>query len=338
MFKQIRRFRGFLGEARFWLLIGALIVTGILSLILQFDGSSGSIQLQNTLFLAFVVSAGVLIGSALDGEQRSFWASILVPALGIVILGVAFFPQYQFIAFGAAFGWIAVGLFVFGRSRAPMQYREAVKAMRDNDLKKAIGLMDDLIKEEPDVPYHYSFRARMLRLWNKPGRARRDYEQMIAKAKTDQIRAEGYNELSELEFQQGNYDAAITAAQQAYALLPDEWVTSYNLGMIEDRRGNSELVAENLERALKIRVPDSRHRLLVHVWLARAYTRLGDQEAAKEYVDALKRERKGLDEWQKILDDEQGALIRQVMGADIELAQKLMDGEAQLTTEQVAGA
>lgn len=336
MFKWVERFRSFLGEARFWLLIGSLVVTGLLSLILQFDGSTGSIQLQNTLSIAFVVSAAVIVGSAMEREQRGYWASILAPAFGLVILGVAFFPQYQFIAFGAGFGWIAVGLFVFGRSRAPMQYREAVKAMRKNDFKKAIGLMDDLIREEPDDPYHYSFRARMLRLWNKPGRARRDYELMIAKAKNEQVQAEGYNELSELEFQQGNYDAAIAAAQQAHELLPKEWVTSYNIGMIEDRRGNSDVVVESLERALAIRVPDSRHRLLVNLWIARAYARLNQQGEAQEYVDALKRERKGLDEWLKILEDEQGAIIKSVMGADIELAQKLMDGEAQLVTEQVA--
>lgn len=336
MFKWLERFRSFLGEARFWSLIGSLAVTGLLSVILQFDGSTGSLQIQNALLIVFVVSAGLIVGSAMENEQRGFWASLLVPAFGLVVLGVAFFPQYQFIAFGAAFGWIAVGLFVFGRSRAPMQYREAVKAMRKNEFKKAIELMDDLIKHEPDVPYHYSFRARMLRLWNKPGRARRDYEQMIAKATTDQIRAEGYNELSELEFQQGNYDEAIVAARQAHELLPEEWVTSYNIGMIEDRRGNSQTVVDSLQRALSVRVPDSRHRLLVYLWLARANMRLSETDEAQDYIDALKRERKGLDEWQKILEDEQGSIIREVMGADIELAQKLMDGEAELASEQVA--
>lgn len=320
-----------MGEWRFWSLIGAFIVTGILSIILQADASAQSVPLQNGLVFGFMAVAASLIGSAMDAEQRQLWISLIVPAFGLVVLGVVFLPQFQAILLGGAFGWIIVGLFLFGRSRAPMQYREAVKAMRKGDYKKAISAMDELIKDEPDDPYHYSYRARLLRMWNKPGRARRDYEQMIEKAGKDAVRAEGYNELSELEFQLGNYDAAFDAATQANALLPNEWVTSYNLGMIEDRRANSSAVIDALNHALEIKVPDSRHRLLIHLWLMRAFVRTNQLDAAQAQRDALKQERKGYDEWQKILGEDSASVVRAVMGDDVALAGKLLNDEVDIT-------
>lgn len=327
MLQPIERFRSFMGEGRFWMLIGLLITTGLASFVLVFVGTEQALAAQTYLALGFVISAVLLIGSRMDGEQRGVAVAVLVPAFGLVVLGFLFFPEYQVAALGGAFGWMVVGLFIFGRRRAPMQYRDAVKAMRKNDYKAAVAAMDDLIKLEPKMANHYRFRAELLRLWGKLGRARRDYENMLQHSQTDVERTMAYNGLSEVELQSGNLEAALKAAQEAYALAPEEWVTAYNLGMIHDRLNQSQAVIESLAIALEDGIPDSRHRLLVHLWLVRAHTDLGQIDAAQEALANLKKESAGLKEWQKILPDKQAAVLREVLEADVEEAAQLLNGD-----------
>jgi tetratricopeptide (TPR) repeat protein len=199
--------------------------------------------------------------------------------------------------------------------------------MRKGDYKAAVSILDDLIRIETDNPNHYRLRGRILRLWGKTGRARHDYEAMIQYSTNDGIKAEAYNELSELELQAKNYDKALESAQKASDLLPDDWVAAYNLGMIQDRLGQSKATVENLQRALDAKVKDARHRLLIYLWMARAYVRLGDADKATSALENLKKERKSLDEWQHMLDVEEAAALRNVLGEDIELAQNLINGE-----------
>ena len=127
----IQNFRLWLGENRFWALMGMFIVTGLASLVLQFTNPENAIVSQNALLGAFLLGAMLIIGSRMDVEQRGRWSAILVPSFGLVILGVIFFPQYLLVFLGAAFGWAIIGLMLFGNSRTPMQYRQAIKAMRD---------------------------------------------------------------------------------------------------------------------------------------------------------------------------------------------------------------
>ncbi|MEL6404010.1 MAG: tetratricopeptide repeat protein [Chloroflexota bacterium] len=332
--KIFDNFRMWLGEGRFWALVGMLVVTGIASLVLQFLQIENAIVTQNALVAAFVLGAILIIGSRMDVEQRGRWAAILVPSFGLVILGVVFFPQYLLVFMGAAFGWAVVALFLFGNSNLPMQYRKAIKAMRDNDYETAVKAMDELIREDSDTPNHYRFRAELLRLWGKLGRARRDYEIMITKSDHEDDLAVAYNGLAEVELQSGNYSEALVAAQKAYELAPDEWVASYNLGMIADRLGDNKVVIENLERTLEAGVPDSRHRLLVHLWQARAYLRQGDKDSAQTAINNLQDEKRGLKEWQKILPDEQASVLRAVLSEDVELAEALLSGERTLDNWQ----
>lgn len=338
MLQPIERFRSFLGEGRFWMLIGLLITTGIASFVLVFIGAEQAIAAQTFLALGFFISTIALVGSRLSAEQRGKWVAILVPAFGLVMLGMLFFPQYQVAFLGGAVGWTIVGLFIFGRNQAPMQYRQAVKAMRQHDYKAAVAAMDDLIKDEPDVANHYRFRAELLRLWGKLGRARRNYEEMLKYSRTDAERTMAYNGLSEVELQSRHYEAALQAAQAAHDLAPDEWVTAYNLGMIHDRLGNHQAVIDSLHKALADRIPDSRHRLLVYLWLGRAQAHLGQLEAAEESLAKMRRETAGLKEWQKILPDAQAAVLREVLEADVHQAEKWLKGDdsaAQLVGEAI---
>jgi tetratricopeptide (TPR) repeat protein len=245
-----------------------------------------------------------------------------------------FFPQNQLAFLGAAFGWLLVGLMIFGRSNAPLQYREAIKAMRQQKYKEAVDTLDSLIKEEPDNANHYRLRGRILRLWGKTGRARRDYESMIEYSPNDGLRAEAYNELSELELQAQNYDKALEAAQKAADLLPNDWIAAYNLGMVQDRLGQSKDVIESLQKALDARVKDSRHRLLIYLWMTRAYARLGQEDKAAETIDKLKKEQSGLRDWQQMLSCEEASVLQGIMAADVELAAQLISGN--IHTEQLA--
>ncbi len=323
----IQNFRLWLGENRFWALMGMLIVTGLASLVLQFTNLDSAIVSQNALLGAFLLGTILIIGSRMDVEQRGRWAAILVPSFGLVILGVIFLPQYLLIFLGAAFGWAVIGLMLFGNSRTPMQYRQAIKAMRDNDYPTAVSAMDSLIKDDPSDPNHYRFRAELLRLWGKLGRARRDYQAMLDKASNDEDKAVAYNGLAEVDLQAGNYETALESAKKAYDFAPDEWVAAYNLGMIADRMADNTLAIDSLKKALDANIPDSRHRLLVYLWQARAYARQNQPEQVHSAVQSLKREKDGLKEWQKILPEEQAKVLREVISDDIALAEQLINGD-----------
>jgi tetratricopeptide (TPR) repeat protein len=325
--KQLQNFRAWLGEGRFWLLIGMLISTGIASFVLQFIQTEGALAFQNMLVAAFFVGAIAIIAPRMSREDLTRWAAILLPAFGLVVLGLFFLPNYLLIFMGGAFGWVLVGLFLFGNNKTRMEYQKAIKFLRKNDYQEAVTVMDALIKSEAEDPNHYRFRAEVLRLWGKLDRARRDYQEMLNRSKNDADRAVAYNGLAEVDLQAGRYQTALEAAQKAYELAPDEWVAAYNLGMIADRMGNNSLAIESLEKALAAKMPDSRHRLLVYLWQARAYARSQQANAAETAVANLKKESSGLKEWQKILPDEQASVLRDVLEADVKLAEKLLSGE-----------
>lgn len=323
----IQNFRLWLGENRFWALMGMFIITGLASLVFQFTNPENAIVSQNALLGAFLLGSILIIGSRMDVEQRGRWSAILVPSFGLVILGVIFFPQYLLVFLGGAFGWAIIGLMLFGNTRTPMQYRQAIKAMRDADYATAVSAMDSLIKEDPDDPNHYRFRAELLRLWGKLGRAKRDYQAMLDKAIDDADKAVAYNGLAEVDLQAGHYETALEFAQKAYDFAPDDWVAAYNLGMIADRMEDNSLALDSLEKALSANISDSRHRLLVYLWQARAYARQEESDQAGEAVNRLKQEKNGLQEWQKILPEEQAKVLREVLSEDIELAEKLINDE-----------
>ena len=322
----ITRFRTWLGDERFYFLIGVVITTGLASFVLAFIDASWTIAVQNALALAAILASAWLIGGRMDRDQQLKWVAILAPAFGLVVLAVVIVQNYYAAFLGVAFGWIIVGLLLFGRAQAPMQYRDAVKAMRKQDYKTAVESMDALIKEEPDMPNHYHFRAQLLRLWGKLGRARRDYQKMAQVSADDGYKAVAYNGLAEVELQAGEHQAAYAAAQQAYAVAPDDWVTVYNLGVIEDRLQASDDALHHLQQALDNGVDDARHRLLIHLYRARAHARLGQLDDAQGAVDQLKRSASGLQEWQKIMADEQASVLRDVLADDITTAEKLIDG------------
>lgn len=323
MFKQIETF---LGVERLRMLAILLVVTGIASTIFALIDAAWSAAAQTVMLLVFFAGVVWLVGGRMAGEQRSQWVATLVPAVGLVALGLLFFPHLVAFFIGGAVGWVMVGFLVFTRHRAPMEYRLAVKAMRKGDYEAAVKTMDGLIKLEPTEPNHYRFRAELLRLWGKFPRARKDYEKMAELAPTPIAQAVAYNGLAEVELQAGHLENARDHAQKAYELAPDDWVTAYNLGMIYDRLGESEAVIDALTVKLPSRLPDARHRLLVNLYLIRAHAQTGHVEQAERALMALRQDKSALKEWETLLADAGATTLRAVLAQDVEAIAGLLDG------------
>ena len=210
-----------------------------------------------------------------------------------------------------------------------MAYQKAVRAMRKSDYEAATKELDQLVRQEPKNPAHYHFRGEIHRLAGKLAAAKRDYRKLIDLG--GEHAPVGYNLLAEVHLQAGEYDEALTAGRHALALAPDQWVPVYNLGMIEDRLNLPRETLEHLDKAINLGVPDSRHRLLIHLYRARAWTRLHDEPQARAAVDALKSERRALQEWNKLLKAPQAETLRAVLGADVEAAEALINGQIDAT-------
>ena len=135
----------------------------------------------------------------------------------------------------------------------------------------------------------------------------------------------GYNGLSEVSLQAGNLQDALDAAERTVQLAPKDWTAWYNLGMVQDRLEQSQLVVENLQQAISLKVPDARHRLLIYLYLYRAYTRLNDTESANQSLEEMKKQKKGLQEWETILENEQAETLRDILVEDVQTARELME-------------
>lgn len=326
--KTLQRIQLFLGPTGVRAFFLWFALTGLASLMLnvivkQYDWVR---PVQSLIVGVFLIGTAVIVGSRLPPEERGRWASILTPALIAVLIALLIAPQFSAVLIGGALGWIVAGL-LLTRSRMPMAYREAVRYLRKNEYEKAVKVMDRVIKEEPNNPNHYRFRAEVLRLWGKLDRAVRDYRKMTEMSPESAL---AFNGLAEVQLQAGKYPEALAAAQKANQLAPDDWVTYYNLGMIEDRLKQSQAVIGHLHKALDLKVNEKRHRALIHFYLARAYSRMGNENSARQQVKALKGLPAGLEEWQTILESNQAETLREVLGEDVQAAQALASGDLEL--------
>lgn len=322
---MVERFRLFLGPARVRAFVLLLGITGLLSLALSAIAPQAewTASAQIALALVFFAGAAVIVGGRMTREERARWFSILGPAVGALALALTVLPDLALPLAGVAAGWVIAGLLLF-RPRAPRAYLDAVKYLRRGSYAEAVECLDELIKDSPDNLDYYRLRAEVFRLWGKLDRARRDYQRMTELAPESAV---AFNGLAEVHLQSGKFAEAHAAAQRAYELAPDEWVAAYNLGMIEDRLGDADAAIQHLTEALALKVPDARHRLLIHLYLARAYARLGDLSAAADEAALVAKQRSGLQEWQSLLGHEQAAALRAVLADDIALADRLAAGE-----------
>jgi len=325
---MIKRVRIFLGPRRFRALLALLAATGLASLALNIvaQGSPITTGIQSLLLVIFILGSSVLVLGRLPIEERLRWLAIIVPSALAIIIGSLALPHLTGLFVGAGLGWIVAGIFIFRDIRGPQNYRAAVKAMRKGDYHSAIASMSTEIGEKPNQAQHFRFRAELHRLAGDLDLARADYQRM---AELDAQSAVAYNGLAEVELQARRYEDARRAARVAHELAPDEWVAAYNLGMIEERLRQDDAAQRHLSDALALDIPDSRHRLLVHLYLWRIYQRRGELKPASGALAALKREKAGLEEWQVIMSADEAQALRAVLSDDIEEARRLIVDETQ---------
>ncbi len=325
--KAIRQFINWLGPTRAQILFFLLALTGLGSLMLNVIGQSVAwVRLaQSILLIAFLVGSALTVLSRFPQEERQQFGVAVLPAVVALSLGVVF-PDLGIFFIVIAVGWLLIALFVLGRS-GKREYQAAIKLMRKGEYNDAIHVISDLIDAEPGKPDHYLFRAQLYRLSGKIKKARNDYQKVI---ELTPDAGAGYNGMAEVYLQDGEYEQARTYGQQALEREPEQWVAPYNLGMIEDRLKMWNEAELHLDQALKIGIPESRHRLLTHLWKARAAYHEGNREEATAEIQQMKREKTGLGEWKIIFENEESAALRSTLLPDVELAVKLVDENADL--------
>ncbi|MBN8594551.1 MAG: tetratricopeptide repeat protein [Anaerolineae bacterium] len=326
LFRRILIFLGPGGSRAFFILLAS---TGLISLVLNtVDPQVEWVRpAQTGLALVFMIGTLVIIFLRLPPDERGRWGGIFAPVLAALAIGIFVAPQFIGVLIGASLGWIVAAGFIT-RNRMPVDYREAIKHLRKNNYAEAVRSMDQVIKDDPNHAQHYKFRAEVYRVWGKLDRAVRDYQRMTELAPESPI---AFNGLAEVYLQRGEYPRALEAGRKAHELAPGDWVALYNLGMIEDRLKLSGEVVTHLSAALKMKINDVRHRALVHLYLVRAYARLGRPDSAQTHVDALKKHTSGLTEWETILKDKQAETLRAVIGTDVDLAMELASGRLTAT-------
>lgn len=331
---MISRIQIFLGPTYSRVLVAWVAITGLASLVLntivnQYDWVR---PLQTLIVLVFLLGVVLIFFIRLSAEERGHWAAVLVPPIAALTIGLLLVPHLAILFFGLAVGWlIAVPLIT--RNRMPVEYRQAVKHLRKSEYAQAVQVMDTVIAADPDHAYHYKFRAEINRLWGKLKPAVRDYQKMTQLMPDSPV---GFNGLAEVYLQDSDFARAHEAALTANRLAPDDWVTFYNLGMIEDRLKQSDPVIQHLQKALSLKVPDTRHRLLIHFYLLRAYARLGRMAEAAGMLAQLKKQSAGLEEWQVILKNEQAATLRQVIGDDLQVVYELLNNDLEVEDMRLA--
>jgi predicted Zn-dependent protease len=320
----VQGFIRWLGPRRAWTLFWLIALTGTFSLMLQaVDAVENSwvIPVQNALLLVAVLGVTGVLVSRLDPIDQQ----PLLVSVGPLVLGFAiglFLPRFMIWFVGAGVGWLAVSQLILRRN-VRREYQQAIRHLRKSEYGQAIAIINELIKAEPGNSHHYRFRGDLYRLQGHPNKAIKDFKQIV---KLEPESAVGYNGLAEIHLQQDELEQALDYARQAYEKDPDQWVMPYNLGMVEDRLGMAAEAVEHLQAALTASVPDARHRVLIHLWLARNYTRLNQPAEASTHLETLRAQKKGLGEWQSIFESEQAQMIRRILAEDIDLAQQIFDG------------
>jgi tetratricopeptide (TPR) repeat protein len=330
----INQFLKWIGLVRARLLFFLLAVTGLISLLLNsLDARENTwVQpAQTAMVLVFLLGTAAILFSRIPAQERRRALIILVPALIAFVLA-ALFPAFWLLFVPFGIGWIVIA-YIASQARVRREYQAAIKHMRNSEYDAAIKVMSALIDEEPKQPDHYHFRATLHRLNGKLKAARRDYEKIVELTPDSGV---GYNGLAEVYLQDGEYAEALPFAEKAYALERNNWVAPYNLGMIEENIGQYAPAIEHLTEALRVGIPESRHRLLVYLWLGRAHARLNQPDQAAEMIKALKREQGGLREWQTIFESEQAAVLKAVMEKDVTLAEAL--AKDRLTVNDLASS
>lgn len=331
---MLQDLRQWLGPDGIRTLIGALVATGISStLIGTVADGAWVITIQSLLALSFLATATVVIGTRMGpyGQRRLFFT--LLPALGIAAIATIAPVQFAPFILGGAFGWVLAAQF-FVREETVMEYKVAVRHMRNQEYQDAIKSVSQLVRAEPDVIEHLDFRARLFQLDEQVKNAVRDYEK-ITELNPDDPR--GYSGLAGIYVQQGEFEQAQHYSQLAFERSDSSPAMLHDLALIEDRLGNSQAVINHIDNAIESGLRESRLLLLGYLWQARAYHHLDQIEDAEAALQRVAQQKRGFKEWKQIIADPQSDAVRHIYADDIKLAERVVLFE-QTTVEKVFGA
>ncbi|MBN2305350.1 MAG: tetratricopeptide repeat protein [Anaerolineae bacterium] len=320
---NLAQLTNWLGPGHTRLLVTLLVGVGLGSLGLQvaFAGEDWVLTVQLALVWLLFVALAVILGSRLPRLGRRRLVIGLGPGLVLLGLGVLL-PDMVLFFGGAGLGWMMAAQFVL-RGRVRMEYQTAIRHLRQGEYKEAVAVMDTLIKAEPDTPEHYRFRAELSRLSGRLDRAIADYKRVV---ELEPDAAVGYTGLAEVHAQQADYGGARAYALQALEREPRSWLAAYNLGLIEDRLGYAEEAVKHLDMALAANMPHRRYHLMARFWRIRNLSRLDRMDDAQQQLDTMRRYAAGVQDWLIIFENAQAAPLRGMLEADVQSAQKLLDG------------
>ncbi len=304
-----------------WLLVGA-VALGEVVLYVGWRGASWLFQAQ--LALVWLMLAGMVawLDKHTPTTKRHQVRWMLWPALVLQGLSVLW-PSAAFFFSGGAAGWLMAASLI-ARKRQRVEYQRAIRALRNGDYARAVGLMSKLIEAEPEVAEHYRFRATIHRMSGHIRPALADYRRAADLAPNSPQTHAG---LAETYLQMGRYDAASEHAQRVLQLAPNDWSAHFLLGQAAHRQKDWAEAVQALERALALRISQPTSRLLARLWLALDTWRLGQAESANQHLQALHKETEGLRLWQRIFEAEQGSALRGMLGDDVKLAQRLIEAD-----------
>lgn len=322
---MVKRLWHWLGAESAWMLTILLVgmVIGVVGVQVSVEDADSRLSLQLAMVWAFVAVLGLMLSARMTGQaRRRLWIA-LGPGLVLLGLGVLLPPLALFFG-GGGLGWMIAGQIVL-RGNVRMEYQSAVKHMRKGEYDQALAVMDQLVRAEPNAAEHYRFRAELFRLAGKPQKALSDYRRVV-ELTPDAIA--GYAGLAETTVLQGNFDEARKYAKQALKHDRGGWMAAYNLGMIEDRRMAAKDSVRYLEQAVEAQIPHVRYRLMARLWLARNYARLGRNEDAKRAAEQMRKESKGLREWEVIMQSDEAVSLRDLLADDVALARRMIESSS----------
>lgn len=318
---MLRDFQQWLGPDGMRSLVAALVFTGLASTALGIAADGAWVTtVQSLLVIAFLGSATVIIGHKLGpyGQRRLFFS--ILPALGLAILAVLAPSGLLPFLLGGAFGWVLASQF-FIREPTVMEYKVAVKHMRNQAYQDAIQAISELVRAEPKTIEHLDFRARLFQLDGQVKSAIQDYEKIIG---LDEADPRGYSGLAGIYVQEGDFEQAKHYSQLAFERSHTSPAMLHDLALIEDRLSNHQAVINHIDHALERGLHESRLLLLAYLWQARAYAALGQLEEAEAALKQVAQQKRGLKEWQNILQDPQSETVRHVYADDIHVAERVV--------------
>jgi tetratricopeptide (TPR) repeat protein len=243
-----------------------------------------------------------------------------------MVVGDILFPRQSICFSGAGLGWVVIMLLL---ASAPemMVYREAIRYMRKNEYPEAIESINKVIAAHPGDPKHRRFRASLYMMAGDLDQSQIEYQALVRDHPEYDM---GYSGLAEIAMQQGRYQQAYDYMQQANKLAPGNLTWHYYLGMLADRLNQPETARDHLEKTFKGYKHNHRDALVGQLWLARSYFKLDNRDAAQAHLDQMRKHAAGLKEWKLIFASEQAGPVRHLYEADVELAQRLLNGTAAL--------